>query len=62
MDSSTIYVNSSNNLPLRNHSRGLPVRNAIPGAKSLQEEVYETIGGLELKASQKHESGKFSRS
>ena len=62
MASSNIYINSSKNLPLTNHSRGLPVPNAIPGANSSQEEVYETIRESELKASQKHESGKLSRS
>ena len=62
MDSSNIYINESINLPTTNHLRGLPVPNAAPHKMPSQEEVYETVGGLELKASQKHESGKFSKS
>ena len=57
-----MYINFSKNLPLTNHSRGLPVPNVIPDTNSSQEEVYETMEGSKLQASQKHESGKFSRS
>ena len=63
MDSSDIYINDSTNLPNANHSRCLPlVPNAIPHKIPSHEEAYETVKESELEASQKRESGKFSRS
>ena len=62
MNANDSYVNDGLNLSSTNHSRGLPVPNAIPHQIPTQEEVYETVGGLERATSQNHESGKFSRS
>ena len=62
MDSNNIYMNDSINLSTINHSKDLSVPNADSHEVLSQEEVYETVGGSELEASQKHESGKFSRS
>ena len=62
MDSSNCYINDSINLPTANHSGDLSASKAIPHIFLSQEEVYATVGGSELEASQKHESGKFSRS
>ena len=60
MDSSEICQNDSTNLPTASHSRGTPKPNAVPHKITSQEEVYETIGGSKLEASQNFESGKFS--
>ena len=62
MNLSDPYINDCINLPTANHSGDLSVPKAISHIYLSQEEVYEPVGGLELEASQKHESGKFSRS
>ena len=58
MELSKICQNNSTNSPTANHSKGTPKPNAVPHKITTKEEVYETIGGSELEASQKRESGK----
>ena len=60
MESRVVYENDCTNLPTAKHSRDLP--DAIPGEHSSLEEMYQTVKESELESSQKHESGKFSRS
>ena len=58
MELSKIYQNDSTNSPTAIHLRGTPKPNAVPHKITSQEQVYETIEGSGLEASQKRERGK----